>query len=577
MKFSKLFAPTLKETPKDAVLKSHEYLLRGGFVQQMGSGIYNFLPLGQKVLAKIRKVVEEEMDAAGAQQVMLGFVTPEELWKKSGRLEKYGKELLRFCDRKENRFVLGPTHEEMAVSVAKDYVQSYKQLPLHLYQIHLKFRDEMRPRFGLLRTREFIMKDGYSFHSNQEDLTREFDVMEATYKKIFARLGLAYRVVEADSGAIGGTGSKEFVVMADSGEDTIVLCKNCTYAANIEAARRKPKKVTRNAPTAVVNRVNTPEMRTAEEVANFLKTDPFHILKAVVRKARFDQGKEEWVVFFLRGSDSLEEAKALKVAGANELVEASDNQIWRLGLELGFIGPKGAFATIRHEMIFFDSGLKEARGLVCGADEVNYHLLGFNMDDLEHPANFVDLTAVKAGDLCVACGGELVCQKGIEVGHIFQLGTRYSEPMGATFLDTEGQSRPLLMGCYGIGVSRLLAAVIEQSHDAQGCIWTPATAPFSLMIVVSNTKDSEQSLFAETLYGQLNQRGIEVLLDDRDERFGVKMADFELIGIPYAVVVGKGLEATGTLEWVERKTLKKEILEAKRAFDLISSRLCTLG
>lgn len=560
MRFSAFFAPTLKEAPKDATLKGHEYLIRGGYIQQVGSGIYNFLPLGKRVMDKIRQVVKEEMDQAGAQEVMLGFVTPAELWRNSGRFEKYGKELLRFKDRKENDFVLGPTHEEMAVELAKGYVKSYKQLPLHLYQIHLKFRDEIRPRFGLMRGREFVMKDGYSFHANEADLIREFELMEATYKRIFTRLGLDFRVVEADSGAIGGSGSKEFMVLAQSGEDTIAVCDSCEYAANIEAAKRRAKKVDSPAPIASFSKFKTPEVKSIEALAEFFRVDPFYTLKVVVKKAFFDGGKSELAFFFLRGCDSLQETKACNAIGANELLDVSEEELIKAGLEPGFIGPYALKNLTGANHILFDLDLKDAQGLIAGANERDHHFVGVNLGEFEGLI-YKDLAEVGEGDGCPLCEGHLSYKKGIEVGHIFQLGTRYSEPLGANFLNPEGKSQPLVMGCYGIGISRLLAAVIEQHHDEKGCIWTKTTAPFDLVIVVSNVKDLSQKAYAENLYNALQKEGVEVLLDDRDERYGSKMADFELLGIPYAVIVGKGL-VEGQVELVNRANLQKGIVSA---------------
>ena len=403
MRFSRLYAPTSKEAPTGAVLASHIYLSRAGFISQVASGLYNYLPLGKRVLKKIETIINEEMTAAYAQEVELSFVTPIELWEESGRAEKFGKELLRLKDRKDNSFVLGPTHEEMMVNIVRNKITSYKQLPLNVYQIKTKFRDEARPRFGIMRGREFLMKDGYSFHSSQEDLDREFDVMEAAYKTIITRLGLDFRVVEADSGAIGGSGSKELMVLANSGEDTIAVCNTCEYGANIE--------------------------------------------------------------------------------------------------------------------VFMD------------LDE----------DDEAETPEYTDIKELKGDDNCPHCSGKLSLTKGIEVGHIFKLGTTYTQPLKCTFLDENGKAQDMLMGTYGMGVSRLMAAVIEQHNDDKGCIWTPSTAPYTVNILISNVKDEEQMAYAEDLYTSLNNQGVEVLIDDRKERFGFKMKDAELIGFPYTVIVGKNL------------------------------------
>ncbi|WP_281950952.1 proline--tRNA ligase [Nitrosophilus kaiyonis] len=550
MKFSNAFIPTTKETPKDAVLPSHIYLIRGGFINQVASGIYNFLPLGKIVLEKIKNIIKEELDSSGCQEVQLGFITPCELWEKSGRFSKYGKELLRFKDRKENCFVLGPTHEEMMVELVKNRVTSYKQLPLNLYQIHLKFRDEARPRFGLLRGREFVMKDGYSFHADEEDMKREYQLMEDTYKKIFNRLGLNFRVVEADVGAIGGSGSKEFMVLANSGEDTIVICEQCNYAANIEAAKRKKRVPPTEAPEfSGFSKFHTPNVTTIEDLSKFFHIDPYYLLKAVAKKAIYDD-KEEIVVFFLRGDDELQETKAANAVGANELVDASEEELKDAGLVPGYIGPY----DLKVKYII-DIDLKDEKNLICGANEKDYHLIGCDLEKLENVI-YKDIAAIKEGDLCPKCGGKLTLTKGIEVGHIFQLGTRYSEPLNALFLDENGKSKPFVMGTYGIGVSRLIAAIIEQSHDEKGCIWPRSVAPYLVDIVVSNIKDNEQMEFAKTLYDDLLNENIEVILDDRNERFGFKMKDFELIGFPFAVIVGKSLNE-GSVEIVDRKTLEK--------------------
>jgi len=558
LRFSRLFAPTTKEAPKDAILPSHIYLVRGGFISQIGSGIYNFMPLGKRVLEKIRKIVKEELDAAGCQEVQLGFVTPATLWKESGRYGKFGKELLRFKDRKENEFVLGPTHEEAMVDLVRNRVRSYKQLPLHLYQIGLKFRDEARPRFGLLRGREFLMKDGYSFHEDEEDMRREYKKMEEVYSKILDRLGLTYRIVEADSGAIGGSGSKEFMVLAKNGEDDIVVCEGCEYAANIEAAKR----VTPSAPEGEVEmeagKFHTPGVTSIEELSAFFRIDPWYLMKAVAKKAIYED-HEEIVLFFLRGSDTLEETKALNAVGALELTDATQEELEEAGIVPGFIGPE-----VENVKIIIDKALEDAENLICGANEKDYHRIGYSLKN--KPFLFADITAVREGDRCIRCGGRLKITKGIEVGHIFQLGTAYSEALDARFLDRNGKSVPFVMGTYGIGVSRLVAVVIEQYHDDRGCIWTPATAPYQVEIIISNVKDEAQRSYGEALYEKLRDAGVEVLLDDRSERFGFKMSDFELIGIPTAVIVGKGL-LEGNVEIVDRKTLQKRLVEKERIFE----------
>ncbi|WP_419671309.1 proline--tRNA ligase [Aliarcobacter butzleri] len=551
MKFSKMFIPTTKETPNDATLPSHQYLVRGGFIAQTGAGIYDFMPLGKIVLEKIRAIVKEEMDEAGANEVQFGFVTPLTLWQESGRATTMGAEMLRFKDRKNGEFVLSPTNEEAVVNMVKNRITSYKDLPLHLYQINTKFRDEARPRFGLMRGREFLMKDGYSFHSSEEDLVREFNLMEATYKKIYTKLGLDFRVVAADSGAIGGSGSKEFHVIADSGEDTLVVCDSCDYGANIEAATRKPKTYNFERKSDS-KKIHTPDTKTIEDVANFLNISKEQTIKAVIKKAIYEE-KTQIVIFFVRGSDELEETKACNAVGALELIDASEDDIKEAGLVAGYCGVFNLPSNIN---FIIDLELKDEIGLACGANEEDYHLVNTDLSTLKD-AKYYDLIAVQEGDICACCGGKLSYTKGIEAGHIFQLGTKYSSAMNANFLDENGKAKPFIMGCYGIGVSRLVAAVIEQNHDDKGCIWTKATAPFMVDIIVSNSKKEEEAKVGEELYSKLKQAGISTILDDRiNARFGFKMSDFELLGFPYAVVIGKKLE-DGLVEIVDRKTLEK--------------------
>jgi prolyl-tRNA synthetase len=505
VRFSRLLVPTSKETPNDATLASHIYLIRGGFIQSVGgSGLYNFLPLGKKILDKVRAVVKDELDKAGCQEVALSFVTPAALWEESGRLEKYGKELLRFKDRKNNDFILGPTHEEMMVNLVRQSVKSYKQLPLNLYQINLKFRDEIRPRFGLMRGREFLMKDGYSFHSTTEDMQREFALMEETYKKIFTRLGLEFRVVEADSGAIGGSGSKEFMVLADSGEDTIVVCPECEYGANIEAAVAKTKNV-----------------------------DASTEINIITMKALYDEGETKIVHFALPSSVALQDVKACNAVNANDLLECE--------------------ASSDIHTLVVDTTLEGVDTLE--ADEKSY----------------ADISAVQEGDACVHCGGALTYTKGIEAGHIFQLGTQYSEPLGCNFLDENGKSVPMVMGTYGIGVSRLLAGIIEQNHDDKGCIWTKESAPFDLHIIISNIKDEAQVALGEKLYAALTAKGVDVLLDDRKERFGPKIKDFELMGVPHGVLIGKKL-ADGLVEFMTRDGMVKEEISSEAILSFLEGK-----
>ncbi|MBN2894960.1 MAG: proline--tRNA ligase [Campylobacterales bacterium] len=567
MRFSRAYIPTVKEAPNEATLPSHIFLTRAGFIAHIASGLYNYLPLGKRVIRKIENIINEEMARAGCEEVELAFVTPAELWQESGRIEKFGKELLRFRDRKENLFVLGPTHEEMMVSIVRNRVSSYKQLPLNLYQIKTKFRDEARPRFGLMRAREFIMKDGYSFHATVEDMNREFDAMEAAYKRILDRLGLEYRIVEADSGAIGGSGSKELMVLAESGEDTLAVCDTCAYGANIEAAVRAPKSAPSEAPVAEFNRFKTPGIKSIADLSAFFHVDPYYTLKCVAKRAVYEEGSKI-VLFFLRGSDELQKVKAQNAAKALEIVDVGEEELSEAGLHVGFIGP----LDLKGFTCIFDEALRCATSMICGANEVDYHFVGVDLGALGEENRFADLSEVKEGDGCPRCSGTLSYTKGIEVGHIFKLGTTYSKVLKAEFLNEKGQAEPFVMGTYGMGVSRLVAAVIEQHHDEKGCRWTRATAPYTLNILVSNVKDEAQNDLGELLYAQFIKAGVEVIFDDRKERFGFKMNDAELIGFPFTLIIGKGLEQ-GTVELYVRESGEKLEIPVAEAFACVMERL----
>ena len=562
MRRSKAFIPTTKEAPSDASLASHIYLSRAGFISQVASGLYNYMPLAKRVIKKIENIINEEMTKASAQEVELSFVTPATLWAESGRIEKFGKELLRFKDRKENLFVLGPTHEEMMVDMVRNRVTSYKNLPLNLYQIKTKFRDEARPRFGLMRGREFIMKDGYSFHSSTEDLDREFDAMEAAYKRILTRLGLDFRVVEADSGAIGGSGSKELMVIADSGEDTIAVCSKCEYGANIEAATRSARIMNPDVPEMKFDKVLTPDVKSIEDLEEFFKVDSYYTIKCIAKKLIYEEDSEV-VLFFIRGCDNLQEVKAVNAAGALDMEDVSEEELKALGLVPGFIGPLDQDKA-KHVI---DSDLTDAIHMVCGANELDNHYVNVDMSVLGQ-AYYADIAEVNEGDVCPNCTGKLSFRKGIEVGHIFKLGTTYSEALKAEYLDENGKAQPFIMGTYGMGVSRLVASVIEQHHDEYGCIWTKETAPYMVNIMISNIKDEEQVALSEELYIKLQDANIEVMLDDRKDRFGFKMKDAELIGFPYTIVVGKEL-VNGSVQIFERATKEKTTVNADEIYEKI--------
>ncbi len=562
MRRSRAFIPTTKEAPSDASLASHIYLSRAGFISQVASGLYSYMPLAKRVIKKIENIINEEMTKAGAEEVELSFVTPASLWQESGRIEKFGKELLRFRDRKENLFVLGPTHEEMMVDMVRNRVTSYKQLPINLYQIKTKFRDEARPRFGLMRGREFIMKDGYSFHASVADMDREFDAMEAAYKTILTRLGLDFRIVEADSGAIGGSGSKELMVLAGSGEDTIAVCSKCEYGANVEAAKRSGRVTIPEAPVAEFNKFKTPNVKSIEDLEEFFKVDGYYTMKCVAKRAVYEDDSEV-VLFFVRGCDTLQEVKAQNATGALDIVDVSEEELRELGLIPGFIGPLEQ-GCAKHVI---DIDLRDAKSMICGANEEEYHFVNVDMSVMSE-AYYADIAAVNEGDICPYCNGTLSFTKGIEVGHIFKLGTTYSAVLKAEFLDENGKAQPFVMGTYGMGVSRLVAAVIEQHHDDKGCIWTKTTAPYMVNIMISNIKETPQVELGEELYAKLQAAHVEVMLDDRKERFGFKMNDAELIGFPYTIIIGKELE-NGLVQIFDRKTKESFSVSKDEVFSKI--------
>jgi prolyl-tRNA synthetase len=549
MRWSKTLIPTLKEDPADAEVVSHKLLVRAGFIRQISRGVYDYFPLALRVIRKIENIVRQEMDRAGAQELLMPIASPAELWQESGRWEMYGKELFRLKDRHERDFCLGPTHEEVITDLVRKVVRSYRELPFNLYQIQTKFRDEVRPRFGLMRGREFIMKDAYSFHTDVEDSRREYDNMFQTYKRIFSRLDLRFRPVEADTGAIGGSQSHEFQVLAESGEDAIVSCSKCDYAANVEKAEVKggrPAARDIAAETPAVGKVSTPGKKTVAEVAEFLKLPADKFIKTLVY--RTDSG--ELVAALVRGDHEINELKLRAVFGCREITLADEAAVASAaGVAPGFLGPIG----LKLRMIA-DHSIQGLRGAVTGANEANAHFVHVDQERDFTPAAFADLRLAVAGDPCPRCDeGVLETHRGIEVGQVFYLGTKYSESMGATFLDAEGRERPIEMGCYGIGISRLVAAAVEQNHDANGIIWPLAIAPFHVVLLPINYKDQKLRDVADKLYQDLQQRGVEVLLDDRDERPGVKFKDADLVGIPLRVTIGaKGLEK-GMIELRRRR------------------------
>ena len=557
MKFSQLLAPTLKEDPADAEVASHKLLVRAGMIRQVARGIYDFLPLGLRAVRRVETIVREEMNRAGAQEILMPAVCPAELWQESGRWQKYGPELLRLKDRHDRDFCFGPTHEEVVTDIVRREVRSYRQLPLNLYQIQVKFRDEVRPRFGLMRGREFLMKDGYSFHTSEEDCRREYDNMFEAYSRVFRRCGLTFRPVEADTGAIGGSRSHEFQVLAESGEDAIASCPKCHYAANVEKAEARAEPATARSGRAL-EKVATPAKRTVEEVSAFLGAAPDRFVKTLVYVT--DAG--EPVVALVRGDRTLSEAKLKNAVGAVAVTLADETTVERVtGAPVGFAGPVGLGARI-----IADTMLRGTRDAVTGANEADQHFVGFDLERDATKVELADLVAVAVGDRCARCGeGHFEIHRGIEVGQVFYLGKKYSEPLKATFLDAAGAEQTIEMGTYGIGITRTVAAAIEQNHDENGIIWPLPIAPAPVIVVPVNRTDEAVFGTAERIYKELIGRGVETILDDRDERPGVKFKDADLLGIPLRITVGPKALARGNVEVKERRAAKSEEAPAAEA------------
>ena len=571
MRASRFLFATLRETPNDAEVISHQLMLRAGMIRKLASGLYTWLPMGVRVLNKVAAIVREEMNNAGSLEVLMPVTQPASLWEESGRYVQYGPELLRFKDRHTNDFVLGPTHEEVITDLARNELKSYKQLPANFYQVQTKFRDEIRPRFGVMRSREFIMKDAYSFHADQESLQETYDKMYEAYCKIFTRLGLDFRPVQADTGSIGGSGSHEFHVLASSGEDDIAFSTESDYAANIEMAEAILVGE-RAAPAQELKVVDTPNQKTIADVSNFLGTDPAHSVKALlVQGVAAEEGKAAPVVaLFLRGDHELNEIKAEKHPKiAAPLAFATEAQLAELGLTAGFVGPQGLVE--KGLTVIVDRAASVLSDFVAGANEADKHATGVNWERDAQFSEVYDLRNVVEGDPSPDGKGTLQIKRGIEVGHIFQLGKKYSEALGCKVLGEDGKPFTVTMGCYGIGVTRIVASAIEQNYDEKGIIWPAAIAPFEVAIVPMNAHKSPRTLeAAESLYAELQAAGFDVLLDDRNERPGVKFSDLELTGIPHRIVIGeKGLDA-GTFEYKGRRdaesvNLSKEELLAKIA------------
>jgi len=562
--------PTLREVPAEAEVVSHQLMLRAGFIRKVAGGIYTYLPLGWRVIKKIEQIVREEMDAKGGQELMMPIVQPAEIWKETGRWDLYGPEMFRLKDRHDREFCLGPTHEELITDLVRSEVRSYKQLPLLLYQIQNKYRDERRPRFGLMRGREFIMKDLYSFDRDAESCKISYQKMFDAYERVFTRCGLTFRAVEADPGAIGGSGgSHEFMVLAESGEAVVVFCSECNYAANVEKAECLPRPVQGEGEIKIQtesdNKVYTPECRTIEQVADFLGVKKSSLIKSLMYK-----GDNQFYLLLVRGDREINEVKInnalgpfinLRMATAEEVEEL-------LGCPPGFVGPVSIPSNI---VIAADLEVAEMKDAVCGANEKDYHLVNVRCSRDFVPQKVADLRMVTTDDPCPRCGGKMKQARGIEVGQVFNLGTKYSEALGATYLDEKGKEQLCYMGCYGIGVSRTMAAAIEQNHDENGIIWPMAIAPYHCIIVPVSIKDEQIASVAQQLYQEFQDAGVETVFDDRDERPGVKFKDADLIGYPLRVTIGSKALAQGKVELFQRKNGQVELVDVDKVCSKVKS------
>ena len=567
MRVSEFFLSTLKEAPSEAELPSHKLMLRAGLIRRLSSGLYSWMPLGLRVLRKVETIVREEMNRAGAIELLMPAVQPAELWQETKRWQKYGPELLRIKDRHERDYCFGPTHEEVITDIARREIRSYRQLPVNFYQIQNKFRDEIRPRFGVMRAREFIMKDAYSFHPDQSSLNTTYTRMHEAYIRIFSRLDLEFRAVAADTGSIGGTGSHEFHVLADCGEDSIAYCPTSGYAANIELAEAMAVKNMSENPSEPLEKIATPGVKSIEDVSQFFKTESCHAVKTLI----IENDHGDFAALLLRGDHELNEIKAAKIpAVGGSFRLASEDSVRKItGASSGSLGPLGLSIPL-----IADRSVALLENFIAGANEDGFHYQHVSFSrDLSH-AVIADIRNVQEGDPSPDRKGKLSLCRGIEVGHIFQLGTRYSEAMNATFLDETGQAKPLVMGCYGIGVSRIVGAAIEQCNDEKGIRWPVTMAPFTVVICPIGLKKSEPVRTAtETLYQKLTEQGIEVLLDDRDERPGVMFADMELIGIPYRVTIGERNLGNGLVEFMARNGESSELLALQEVAGRIQSQI----
>lgn len=564
MRFSKYFLPTLKEVPAEAEVPSHQLMLRAGLIRKLTSGIYSYLPLGLRAIQKVEAIVREEMNRAGAIEVLLPFVLPSELWKETNRWEEYGNELARFKDRHGREYCLGPTHEEIITDLVRREIRSYRQLPINLYQIQTKFRDEIRPRFGVMRAREFIMKDAYSFDVDEEGENESYQKMVEAYTRIFSRCGLRFKIVEAESGLIGGTYSHEFMVLAATGEETIVSCTRCSYAANIEKAdfqrSQRESKERSSALFQPLEKVYTPGKRTVEEVTQFLKVSPKDLVKTLI----FETEKGP-IAALVRGDHEISEKKLKGVLEVEHLQLAGERTVEEITrAPKGFAGPLGISIPI-----LADLDIEGMVNFVTGANEVDYHLIHVNLDRDVQVSKFADIRKFAPGDLCPHCKGETRLDKGIEVGHTFKLGTKYSKLMGATFVDPQGQEREMVMGCYGIGIGRTVAAAIEQYYDENGIVFPMPIAPFQVLLLPVNLKIELIRQTAEELYQALSKEGIEILYDDREETPGVKFKDADLIGIPLRITLGEKNLKKGLVEIKKRRTGETLLVQKEETVEKI--------
>lgn len=568
MRVSQFFISTLKEAPAEAELISHKLMLRAGLIRRLGSGLYTWMPLGLRILRKIETIVRDEMNKSGAIEVLMPAIQPAELWEETGRWDVFGPQMLKIKDRHQHDFCFGPTHEEIITDIARREIKSYRQLPLNFYQIQTKFRDEIRPRFGVMRAREFLMKDAYSFHTDENSLMRTYQLMYETYSRIFTRLGLKFRAVAADTGAIGGSGSHEFHVLAESGEDAIAFCPESDYAANIELARTLSVQQERGQPEGVMLTIPTPDKKTCIEVAEFLEIPLQKTIKTLAVKAN-----NKIFLLLLRGDHQLNELKVRKIPFLSEFQMASESDILlETGTIPGYIGPVGLDTCV-----VADQTVMSMSNFVCGANKEGFHLTQVNFDrDLKIPDHVFDIRNVVKGDDSPDCKGKLEICRGIEVGHIFQLRTKYSEKMKASYLDESGQTQYMEMGCYGIGISRIVAAAIEQNHDERGIILPATMAPFQLAIIpIGLQKSSLVKDAVEELYQQFSDAQIEVLLDDRDERPGVMFADMELMGIPHRIVIGERGLKQSAIEYQGRKDHASQAIPMDEIFSFITNKICT--